>query len=87
MLADPGERGPALLESVLGATPQEFESPILRFPDLRRRAWVMFACCANAAEVSSGGLDRWSSVGDAQQEYMRSLNSAAVRWRPSAGCR
>src|SRR5215510_640086 len=29
-VADAGERGPALLESVLGATPQEFESPILR---------------------------------------------------------
>jgi hypothetical protein len=34
-VADAGERGPALLESVLGATPQEFESPILRHPDLR----------------------------------------------------
>jgi hypothetical protein len=29
-VADAGERWPALLESVLGATPQEFESPILR---------------------------------------------------------
>src|SRR5262249_25528709 len=29
-VADGGERWPALLESVLGATPQEFESPILR---------------------------------------------------------
>jgi hypothetical protein len=29
-VADIGERWPALLESVLGATPQEFESPILR---------------------------------------------------------
>jgi hypothetical protein len=29
-VTDAGERGPALLESVLGATPQEFESPILR---------------------------------------------------------
>jgi hypothetical protein len=27
---DAGERWSALLESVLGATPQEFESPILR---------------------------------------------------------
>jgi hypothetical protein len=38
--ADAGERWPALLESVLGATPQEFESPILRHTDLvehRRR--------------------------------------------------
>jgi len=31
-----GERRAALLESVLGATPQEFESPILRASDLRR---------------------------------------------------
>jgi hypothetical protein len=30
-----GERGPALLESVLGATPREFESRILRHADLR----------------------------------------------------
>jgi len=34
-VADAGERGPALLESVLGATPQEFESPILRHADLQ----------------------------------------------------
>jgi len=32
-VADPGERWAALLESVLGATPQEFESPILRHAD------------------------------------------------------
>jgi hypothetical protein len=31
---DPGERRSALLETVLGATPQEFESPILRHADL-----------------------------------------------------
>jgi hypothetical protein len=31
-----GERRAALLESVLGATPQEFESPILRASDLHR---------------------------------------------------
>jgi hypothetical protein len=35
--ADPRERWPALLESVLGATPQEFESPILRRADLPER--------------------------------------------------
>ena len=29
-VVNPGERWPTLLESVLGATPQEFESPILR---------------------------------------------------------
>ena len=29
-VTDGGERRAALLESVLGATPQEFESPILR---------------------------------------------------------
>ena len=34
-VADACERWPALLESVLGATPQEFESPILRHPDLQ----------------------------------------------------
>ena len=33
--ADIGERGPALLESVLGATPPKFESPILRHADLQ----------------------------------------------------
>jgi hypothetical protein len=32
-VADAGERRSALLESVLGATPQEFESPILRHAD------------------------------------------------------
>jgi hypothetical protein len=36
-VADGGERWPALLESVLGATPREFESPILRHADLRER--------------------------------------------------
>src|SRR5215472_14543711 len=36
--ADGGGRWPALLESVLGATPQEFESPILRHgPSAERR--------------------------------------------------
>ena len=34
-VTDAGERRPALLESVLGATPQEFESPILRHADLQ----------------------------------------------------
>ena len=33
-LATSSERRPAVLESVLGATPQEFESPILRRADL-----------------------------------------------------
>src|SRR5215472_13453173 len=37
-VADAGERGPALLESVLGASPREFESRILRHADLRRCA-------------------------------------------------
>ena len=50
-VADAGERGPTLLESVLGATPQEFESPILRHPDLRRRAWITFARCATCHGV------------------------------------
>ena len=45
-VADAGERWPALLESVLGATPREFESRILRHADLLRRAWVTFARCA-----------------------------------------
>jgi hypothetical protein len=39
MLAASGGRWPALLESVLGATPQEFESLILRQPD-------QALCCA-----------------------------------------
>src|SRR5262245_49269021 len=47
-VADAGERWPALLESVLGATPREFESRILRHADLRRRAWIMFARCATS---------------------------------------
>ena len=47
-VADAGEHRPTLLESVLGATPQEFESPILRDADLRRRARIMFACCATS---------------------------------------
>ncbi len=34
-VADAGERRPAFLESVLEATPQEFESPILRCLDLQ----------------------------------------------------
>jgi len=45
-VADTGERWPALLESVLRATPQEFESPILRHPDLRRCAWISLTRCA-----------------------------------------
>src|SRR5258708_348886 len=36
-VANPGERWSALLESVLGASPREFESRILRHADLRRR--------------------------------------------------
>ena len=36
-VADLGERWSALLESVLGATPREFESRILRRVDLRKR--------------------------------------------------
>jgi hypothetical protein len=35
-VAAAGERWSALLESVLGATPQEFESPILRHADLQK---------------------------------------------------
>jgi hypothetical protein len=35
-VAAPGGRWPTLLESVLGETPQEFESPILRHPELRK---------------------------------------------------
>jgi hypothetical protein len=52
-VADAGERWSALLESVLGATPQEFESPILRHADLRQPAWITFARCATSpARVS-----------------------------------
>jgi len=47
-VADAGEHRPTLLESVLGATPQEFEPPILRHADLRRRARMMFARCATS---------------------------------------
>src|SRR5215470_6311353 len=46
-VADAGERHATVLESVLGATPQEFESPILRHAGLRQRAWIMVARCAN----------------------------------------
>ena len=39
-VVNPGERWPALLESVLRAIPQEFESPILRHADLQEyRSW------------------------------------------------
>jgi len=51
-VTDLGERWPALLESVLGATPQEFASPILRRPDLRRHVLIMFAGCATSPSVS-----------------------------------
>jgi len=37
-VADAGERWPALLESVLGATPREFESRFLRHPLTRQYA-------------------------------------------------
>jgi hypothetical protein len=37
-VADAGERWPTLLESVLGATPREFESRILRHADLQKHA-------------------------------------------------
>jgi hypothetical protein len=40
-----------LLESVLGATPREFESRILRHADLRRRAWIMLARWATSHSV------------------------------------
>ena len=42
LATDGGERWAALLESVLGATPQEFESPILRHADLpKHRSWPL----------------------------------------------
>jgi hypothetical protein len=34
-----GERGPAVLESLLGASPREFESSILRRADLQEYRW------------------------------------------------
>jgi hypothetical protein len=54
--ASPGERWPALLESVLGATPREFESPILRRSDLRERRsrrssrWRRRACLSQPSQ-------------------------------------
>jgi hypothetical protein len=42
-VADAGERWSALLESVLGATPREFESRILRHADLRKHRWWRLA--------------------------------------------
>src|SRR5262249_27268263 len=50
-VADAGEHRPTLLESVLGATPREFESRILRHADLRRRAWIMFTRCGTSHSV------------------------------------
>ena len=42
-MADASERGPTSLESALGATPQEFESPILRRADLQEHPWAAAA--------------------------------------------
>jgi len=52
-VADAGERHATVLESVLGASPREFESRILRRADLRRRFRIMFTrCTASQARVS-----------------------------------
>src|SRR6516165_12419666 len=62
-VADAGERGPALLESVLGATPQEFESPILRHADLRQHRCVAAAKrahCASWAHLMGSFPPRWT---------------------------
>jgi hypothetical protein len=52
-VADAGERHATLLESVLGATPQEFESPILRHADLLKH-WS-YRASATAARVRRPG--------------------------------
>jgi hypothetical protein len=49
-VADAGERWSTLLESVLGATPQEFESPILRHADLQEH--LMMAAGMRASRVA-----------------------------------
>ena len=51
-VADAGERGPTLLESVLGATPQEFESPILRHADLQEHPMLPAGMRASRVEWS-----------------------------------
>src|SRR5260370_24412316 len=47
------ERGSAFLESVLGATPQEFESPILRPAELRKCAADALPHAARVGAVRS----------------------------------
>ena len=79
--ADAGERWSALLESVLGATPREFESRILRHADLLRRAWVTFARCA----MSHGAcLIFCLSLGPGHMPYSGQIGVAArghdTRW-------
>ena len=57
-VADASERWPALLESVLGATPREFESPILRHADLQEHPMMTAGMRASRVElVSFSGLN------------------------------
>jgi hypothetical protein len=84
-----GERRCALLESVLGATPREFESRILRHADLGRRAWVTFArwtfgdgTLVTAPVVSGGVVYVGSGSGTV---YGVSASSGAKVWSGTAG--
>ena len=62
-VADAGERHATLLESVLGATPQEFESPILRHADVQEHPMMAagmrgYRGCVVSLMVSVLGADR-----------------------------
>jgi len=57
MVADAGEPKPTLLESVLGASPREFESRILRRADLQNPNLGNRRLAPGACVVSSGGLN------------------------------
>ena len=52
-VADRRERWSAVLESVLGATPREFESRILRHADLQEHRWVAANQWAHSVPVGS----------------------------------
>jgi hypothetical protein len=73
-----GERRAALLESVLGATPQEFESPILRAPDLRRRAVQPRSSCLDT-EICLSFCPRESSRKGGQASARRISVRLGVR--------
>ena len=87
-VADAGERWSALLESVLGETPQGFESPILRASDLRRcagrppRRRSVLAPRLSPAQFAAVRTGAWSACG-----YRSAVSTGLVYMRPSEGRR